>query len=127
VKAGGDPGERIDLYVDAFVPGPDHTWVDVLTVIIEVKGCWHREVTTAMQTQLVERYLRDNPGRQGFYLVGWFNCPQWNDPNDHRKEAAPQITMEEARARFAQQAEELTAQSEGRYLVKSFVLDTALR
>ncbi len=116
---GGDPGERIDLYVDA--------WVDVLTVIIEVKGCWHRKVNTAMQTQLVERYLRDNPGRQGLYLVGWFNCPQWNDPDDHRKEDAPQITLEEARARFAQQAEELTARSEGRYLVKSFVLDTALR
>ena len=124
--AGGEPGERIDLYVDAFVPGPDHTRIDVLTVIIEVKGCWHREVNTAMQTQLVERYLRDNPGRQGFYLVGWFNCPQW-DPDDHRKEDAPHISLVEARARFAQQAEELTVRSEGRYLVKSFVLDTALR
>ena len=123
--AGGGPGERIDLYVDAFVPGPDHTRIDVLTVIIEVKGCWHREVNTAMQTQLVERYLRDNPGRQGLYLVGWFNCPQW-DTNDHRKEDSPQVSLEEARARFAQQSEELTVRSEGRYLVKSFVLDTAL-
>jgi len=125
--AGGDPGERIDLYVDAYVSGPDHTRIDVLTVIIEVKGCWHREVNTAMQTQLVERYLRDNSGRQGLYLVGWFNCPQWNDPDDHRKDDAPHIALEEARARFAQQAEVLTAGAEGRHLVRSFVLDTALR
>jgi hypothetical protein len=124
--AGGDPGERTDLYVDAYMPGPDHTRIDTLTVIIEVKGCWHREVDTAMQTQLVERYLRDNPSRHGLYLVGWFNCPQW-DPDDHRKDDAPQITVEEARVQFAQQAEALTARSEGRHLVKSFVLDTALR
>ncbi len=125
--AGGDPGERTDLYVDAYMPGPDHARIDILTLIIEVKGCWHREVNTAMQTQLVERYLRDNPCRHGLYLVGWYNCPQWNDPDDRRKSAAPQITLEEARDRYAQQAEELTARSEGRYLVKSFVLDTALR
>ena len=124
--AGGGPGERIDLYVDAFVPGPDHTRIDVLTVIIEVKGCWHREVNTAMRTQLVERYLRDNPSRHGLYLVGWFNCPQW-DPDDRRKDNAPQIALEEARARFTQQAEALGASLEGRHLVKSFVLDTALR
>jgi len=37
--AGGDPGERTDLYVDAYVPGPDYTRIDTLTVIIEVKGC----------------------------------------------------------------------------------------
>jgi predicted NACHT family NTPase len=125
--AGGYPGERTDLYVDAYVPGPDHTRIDILTVIIEVKGCWHREVNTAMQTQLVERYLRDNPSRHGLYLIGWFNCPQWNDPDDHRKDDAPQITLEEARTQFAQQAEALTAQQEGKCLIKSFVLDTALR
>jgi len=124
--AGGDPGERTDLYVDAYVLGSDHTRSDILTVIIEVKGCWHREVDTAMQTQLVERYLRDNPCRHGLYLVGWFNCPQW-DRTDHRKNDAPQITLEEARAQFAQQAEALTARSEGGRMVKSFVLDTALR
>ena len=123
---GGDPGERTDLYVDAYVPGPNHTKIDILTVIIEVKGCWHRKVETAMQTQLVERYLRDNPCRHGLYLIGWFNCPRW-DPTDHRKNDAPQINLEEARAQYAQQAEALTAQSADGRLVKSFVLDTALR
>src|SRR5258708_26860747 len=107
---GGDPGERTDLYVDAYVPGPDHTKIDILTVIIEVKGCWHREVETAMQTQLVERYLKDNPGRHGLYLIGWFNCPRW-DRTDYRKDDAPQINLEEAQAQYTQQAERLTAQS----------------
>lgn len=37
------------------------------------------------------------------------------------------MSREEAQAQFAQQAEALTMLSEGRYLVKSFVLDTALR
>ena len=123
---GGDPGERTDLYVDAYVPGPDHTKIDILTVIIEVKGCWHRKVETAMQTQLVERYLRDNPCRHGLYLIGWFNCPHW-DRTDYRKDDAPQINLEEARAQYAQQAEALTAQFADGRLVKSFVLDTALR
>lgn len=30
---GGDPGEFIDLYVDAWMPGPDHTRIDILTLI----------------------------------------------------------------------------------------------
>ena len=81
---GGAAGERIDLYVDAYVTNQDHTKIDILTVIIEVKGCWHKEVNTAMQTQLTERYLKDNSCRHGLYLVGWFNCPQW-DRADYRK------------------------------------------
>ncbi len=79
-----------------------------------------------MQTQLADRYLRDNPSRHGLYLIGWFNCPQW-DRTDYRKGDVPQITLKEARARYVQQAEALTAQSADRLLVKAFVLDTALR
>lgn len=65
-----------------------------------------------MQTQLVERYLKDN------------SC-QYR--TDYRKDDAPQINLEAARTRYQQQAEALTGQSAGRLLVKSFVLDTALR
>lgn len=123
---GGSSGERIDLYVDAYVAGQDRREIDILTVIIEVKGCWNEEVDTAMQTQLVERYLKDNSCRHGLYLIGWFNCPQW-DCGDYRRDDAPKISLQEARVRYQQQAEVLTVQSAGRLLVKSFVLDTALR
>jgi len=49
---------------------------------------------TAMQTQLVDRYLRDNHCQHGLYLVGWFNCDAW-DSQDDRKRRAPRMLMEE--------------------------------
>jgi predicted NACHT family NTPase len=123
---GGESGERTDLYIEAYLPGSNHMKIDTLTVIIEVKGCWHKEINRAMQTQLVERYLRENSCQHGLYLVGWFNCPQW-DRSDYRKADAPRITLEEARSRYQFQAELLTEQSPARLLVRSFVLDIALR
>ena len=76
-----------------------------------------------MQTQLVDRYLKDNSCQYGLYLIGWFNCDQW-DISDSRKSKAPKISLEEARKKFAMQAEGL---SQGNVNVKSFVLNASLR
>jgi predicted NACHT family NTPase len=77
---GREDGERTDLYITATPFDPARKAYDIVTVIMEVKGCWHNEVLTAMETQLVQRYLKDNKCRHGLYLVGWFYCPQWKQP-----------------------------------------------
>ncbi|MBF2072932.1 MAG: hypothetical protein IGS50_04105 [Synechococcales cyanobacterium C42_A2020_086] len=122
-KYGGNPGERTDIHVDAVLKNSNGNTYDSITVIIEVKGCWHSEVQTAMQSQLVERYLSDNVCPYGLYLVGWFNCQQWND-EDSRKKQAPQITLNQARIQFDEQAQRLTSSVN---TVRAYVLNTALR
>lgn len=92
-----------------------------LTVIIEVKGCWNKDLDNAMETQLVNRYLKDNTCQHGLYLIGWFNCKQW-DKKDSRK--PPKIKLEKAREKFEAQAAELSQQG---VKVRAFVLNTALR
>lgn len=69
-------GLRTDVYVEA-VAGQSDDAREKLTVVIEVKGCWHPEVRTALQTQLADDYLRSHGLRFGVYLVGWFVCPRW--------------------------------------------------
>jgi hypothetical protein len=69
-------GAKTDIIVDALSQRADATF-NRLTVVIEVKGCWHDAVRTGMRTQLVDGYLRPHGWRCGVYLVGWFICPQW--------------------------------------------------
>jgi len=120
-KAVAALGERVDLQVDAFVRLPSGEIQDCVSVIIEVKGCWNKDLNVAMQTQLVERYLKDNRCQHGLYLIGWFNCNQW-DNKDSRK--PPKLSIKEARQKFETQAADLSKQG---VKVKAVVLNTALR
>lgn len=119
---GENKGENTDIHVDVILMNsnndPEH-----LKVIIETKGCWHKELSTAMESQLVNRYLKNNQCQHGLYLVGWFNCKQW-DENDYRKKVASEMSLEEARVSFNKQAEKLSTDDRK---IKSFVLNTALR
>lgn len=120
---GGNSGERTDIHVDAVLKRPTGGVYDSITAIIEVKGCWHSKLQSAMRTQLVERYLADNACPYGLYLVGWFNCQQW-DNNDSRRSKVPKITLDEARTQFNAQAEGLSSSGN---VVRAYVLNTALR
>ncbi|MTJ07164.1 NACHT domain-containing NTPase [Anabaena sp. UHCC 0204] len=120
---GGNPGERTDIHVDAVIKKQNGQIFDCITVIIEVKGCWNDELDTAMEIQLVDRYLKNNTCEHGIYLVAWFNCQQW-DKSDYRKGKAPKISIDQARENFNNQAKQL---SQAGIKVKSFVLNTALR
>lgn len=86
-------GSRTDIQVEAVakVPGSDF---ERLTVVIEVKGCWHPDVRVGMHTQLVDGYLKDLGLRTGIYVVGWFVCDRWEKPLNHLKLAS----LQEARA-----------------------------
>jgi len=120
---GGATGERTDIHVDTAVPGTEpNTW-DKVTVIIEVKCCWHEALWDAMRTQLVDRYMKDNECRHGVYVVGWFECAQW-DPDDGRRKKGSKISIQEARQQFESQAATL---STGGVVVRAVVLNAALR
>ncbi len=116
---GGNTGERTDIYVTGFVPSKN----EHLTVIIEVKGCWHNKVKTAMKDQLLNRYLNESGCDHGIYLVGWFPCNQW-DGRDTRKNKISANNIKKARKIFDDQAKTLS--SDGK-TIKACILNCALR
>ena len=117
---GGIPGERTDIRVDAVVDLPHRLEHDTVSVIIETKGCWNTGLRTAMQEQLVGRYLKDNDQCQhGLYLVGWFVCPQWRERPTIRYQS-----IEDAQSDLDAQASRL---SDGTVHVRAVVLNAALR
>jgi hypothetical protein len=60
---------KLDIKVEAFSL---NNGGEPLTLVIEVKGDWHREVSSALGDQLAKRYLLPNRWAYGIYLVGWF-------------------------------------------------------
>jgi hypothetical protein len=119
---GDRTGQFTDIHVDAIVPGAKAGSYARVYAIVEAKGTWHKELFTAMETQLLDRYLKDNRCQSGIYLVGWFSCAKW-DSGDSRKTQCPSMSMNDARARLEQQANEL---SKGTYDVRTYVLDCSL-
>lgn len=95
---------------------------DVITVIIEHKCCWHwhNGLMTAMENQLVERCLKDNKCRHGFYLVTWFESTKL-DPSDNRR--PPAMSRADAAETFAKQAAHLSTTG---LVIRSVVLDESL-
>ncbi len=122
-QATGAVQERTDIHVDAVIRNYEGEIIDSITVIIEAKGCWHKDLDDAMETQLVNQYLQDNECQYGLYLIGWFNCSKW-DKSESRYGKAPIISLDQAREKFAKQAVQL---SQGGVNVRSFVLNSSLR
>ncbi|HEY5706555.1 MAG TPA: hypothetical protein VIS96_13385 [Terrimicrobiaceae bacterium] len=114
-------GEETDIYVDALVRGQAEQF-DKVSVVIETKGCWHREVRDAIETQLVNRYLKDSACRHGLYLVGWFSSPKWAD-SDHRKRALATRSTAELQEALTTKARAL---STGGLQVQALLLNAAL-
>jgi len=115
-------GERTDIHVDAVVQDQQEGLFDPIVAIIEVKGCWNSELDNAMETQLVNQYLKNNRCQHGLYLVGWFNCEKW-DSKDYRKKQAPKLDIDVAQKRFDAQAAKL---SQHGTCIKAFVINAAL-
>lgn len=115
-------GERTDLYVAAFFDDEGDEQ-KVIRVIVEVKGCWHKEVFTAMRTQLCDRYMNDAQLSYGVYLVGWFMCDKWGDA-DYRKGSTDSETVESCQRILDEQAMSLARDNRS---VVAVVLDVGLR
>lgn len=117
-------GERTDLHIDAAAETKTPGLLDVVSVTVEVKGCWNPEMrSAAMATQLVGRYLSETQCRDGIYLVGWFQCDEWGD-DDWRKAACRGATVSELAAELQVQAAALTTSD---VHVASLVLDLSWR
>jgi len=92
------------IHVDAVLNNPKGTKFDIIKTVIEVKGCWHKEILTAMETQLLNRYLKESDCRHGLYLVGWFYCKKW----DPRGRMARKEGIDELRKQLDSQADLLS-------------------
>jgi hypothetical protein len=116
-------GERTDIHIDCVLLKNGHI-EDTITAIVETKGCWHPQLLTAMETQLAQRYLRDNQCRYGLYLVGWFGCDQW-DARDKRRRACQRNSIKFLKDHLTNQSSEL---SEKYQIVLDFqIVNAALR
>jgi hypothetical protein len=122
------PGDLTDIHVDAIIREPSSDRIDLVKVIIEVKGCWNDGLENDMAGQLLGRYMTENNCSHGLYLIGWFQCDSW-DKRDYRSQRPSKgivnMTIDEAKTKFNGQAETLTAQS-GKAL-RAFVLNAGRR
>jgi hypothetical protein len=83
-RVGTGIGERTDLRIDA-VAAEGAGEPRVLTLVIEVKGAWHRELLDAIRDQLGHRYMVDLSIARGIYLVVWPDLESWSgDDRDRR-------------------------------------------
>lgn len=119
-------GERTDVHVNAVSKPPRDGIYDSVTVILEVKGCWHKELWNAMETQLVGQYMTNNACKAGIYVVGWFNCIHWCSQDQKTKKLTKELLamdISQAQGRLDAQANIL---SSGGYFLKAMVLNTGL-
>jgi len=115
---------KTDIHIETFSKLSNNELDNRITCVIEVKGCWHKEVKTALKTQLVARYLKQNGFQYGIYLVGWFRCEEWEEEDFKSRDASKlKYTLEEARTKFEKDASEFSAENLD---VRAFVLDARL-
>ncbi|MFF3326419.1 hypothetical protein [Streptomyces sp. NPDC002889] len=72
----GLAGRRTDIQIE--VPAPPDSGHDPVKLVIECKGCWNNSLSTALEHQLVDRYLH-TPRTAGILLTGYFDCDRWTD------------------------------------------------
>jgi len=116
------PGQFTDIRVDAIAQGKPGSYPR-LSVIVEAKGNWHPKLFENMETQLRDRYLKDNLCRHGIYLVGWFDCSNWKD-GDRRKTKCRQRTMSKTKELLSAQAAGL---SKDGLDIRSYILDARIQ
>ena len=118
-------GQRLDIYARAVSidQHPQRDCVKVFSVKIEIKGSWNHEVEKAMETQLVDRYLKENNSQHGIYLVGWFDCDKGSFRNWQNKKPRCWKTIEKARSALQEQAKSLSRDGID---VRPYVMDVSL-
>jgi hypothetical protein len=103
VNPRGGVGDRTDIHVDALA-GERVEGAPQVTLVIEVKSCWHAELMTAMRSQLAEEYLSPNQ-RHGIYLPVWFGPTGWEDDADRRRQDCARLEPDEVATTLQGQAE----------------------
>lgn len=89
-----------------------------------MKGCWNEKVLTAMESQLLARYLAHPDQSVGLYVIGWYLCPQWSGKKVAKTHCEQLGSPETAAEFFRNQAELLSKNGK---LIRSYILDVRLR
>lgn len=105
---GAPVGKRTDILVSAVRRRPDGETYDVISAVIETKGCWNDELFTALEAQLFRDYMVRLRAPVGVYLVAWFETDKW-DPTDSRRKVALKLSLDGATAELDRQAKALPA------------------
>lgn len=117
----GGIGDRTDIHIDA-IAGKSVEGAERVTVVIEVKGCWNRELLTAMRGQLADTYLSPAQ-RHGIYVPVWFGPRGWDDEADRRRQDCGRLDRNQLLRELQTQAE--TLRTEGLEIAAA-VLDASL-
>jgi hypothetical protein len=105
---GAPVGRRTDILINAVRRRPGGETYDTISAVIETKGCWNRELFTALEAQLFRDYMVRLRAQAGIYLVGWFEADKW-DRGDYRRANIPKMSVDEVKAELAKQAAALPA------------------
>lgn len=109
-------GERTDIRIDATSPGS----ADALTVVIEAKLAWNRDIATVVRSQLVEQYLEPIGSCHGIVLVFWCEPhDEWPEADRAGKRVA-NLDRGAIEAQLRAQAHEMAADG---YRIEVVVLD----
>lgn len=115
-------GDRTDILVQTFPVG-SRNGSEAISAVIETKGCWNRELNTAMETQLKKDYLENGGYSFGLYLIAWFLSDRWNG-KDYRKAECIRMfkskSIDDVRKDFHKQAKDLSGSN---IHLKAFILD----
>lgn len=116
-------GQRSDIRVEAHAD-PASGQPTTITVPVEAKLAWNRDVDTAMEDQLLRRYMQPSNSRHGVLLVFWFEPGHfWADTRE--KHAVEQLDRAALFLRLEQQAQRI-ADHEGAH-IEVVILDASWR
>jgi hypothetical protein len=121
---GDGRGEIPDLIVDAIVPGRNGSGADAISVVVEVKCEWNKDVKRAMREQLRQRYLNESGYRYGLYVVGWFDSPAWKRDRKRFPQPRGWRTPADTKQFLERDAAELSRDG---VFIKAAVVNAALR
>ncbi len=84
----GEAGARTDIWIDSFT----YITKQKISLCIEVKGSWNPSAKSAMNDQLIAKYMDNDGADAGILLIGWFQsvkCHQtgniWHDDRNLAK------------------------------------------
>jgi hypothetical protein len=118
--------DETDIYVTAVTRDERSGNMDTVKVIVEVKGCWHRDVKSAMEDQLLKRYLTNSDCKHGIYLVAWFPPDHWSN-QDQRRKQVKFASRSDLELYVSEQARALSAYVSIQAVVLDFAIRTAAK
>ena len=120
-----DPSSSPDLLVNTLTRTESLIQDEIISVVIEVKGSWHPKLTSAMQDQLFEQYMKPRGLQYGLFLVGWFRSEYWDDADTKKNANVNEFdSMDDLKSFLDNQAKKLSSES---FVIRSKIIDVSLK